>query len=87
MGDTAPSDLFTFHVTVISKESYEIRDTSNSLLANLPPPVSDLEENPSFLMDIIEHLVSFATRRQEEHFFQDVCAIDSYIRLALTQNV
>ncbi|EEU43736.1 uncharacterized protein NECHADRAFT_101119 [Fusarium vanettenii 77-13-4] len=59
MGDTTPSDLFTLHVRVISKEAYEIRDASNNLLANLPPPISDLEEDPSFLMDIIEHLVRY----------------------------
>ncbi|KAI8716637.1 hypothetical protein NCS52_00957900 [Fusarium sp. LHS14.1] len=59
MGDATPRDLFTFHVTVISQESYQIRDASNNLLANLPPPISDLEEDPSFLMDIIEHLVRY----------------------------
>ncbi|KAM6530051.1 hypothetical protein FALCPG4_008176 [Fusarium falciforme] len=56
MRDTTLGDLSTFHVTVISKETYEIRDASNKLLAGLPPPISDLEEDPSFLLDVMEHL-------------------------------
>ncbi|RSL89476.1 hypothetical protein CDV31_015880 [Fusarium ambrosium] len=55
-GDATSGELFTFHVAVISKEAYEIRDASNKLLANLPPPILDLEEDPSFVLDIIEHL-------------------------------
>ncbi|RMJ08164.1 hypothetical protein CDV36_012223 [Fusarium kuroshium] len=58
-GDAISGDLFTFHVAVISKEAYEIRDASNKLLANLPPPILDLEEDPSFVLDIIEHLARY----------------------------
>ncbi|KAH7268466.1 hypothetical protein B0J15DRAFT_533838 [Fusarium solani] len=59
MGDTTPGDLSTFYVTVISKEAYEIRDASKKLLAGLPPPVADLEEDPSFLLDVMEHLARY----------------------------
>lgn len=59
MRDTTLGDLSAFHVTVISKETYEIRDASNKLLAGLPPPISDLEEDPSFLLDVMEHLTRY----------------------------
>lgn len=52
----ASGDLYTFHVPVIFKEAYEIKDASKKLLTGLLPPIVDLEEDPSFLPDIIDYL-------------------------------
>jgi hypothetical protein len=54
-----PETSFSFYVMVIAKDRYEIRDKSKQMILNLPASAYDLEENASYLLDIVDHLVMF----------------------------
>jgi hypothetical protein len=54
-----PEASFSFYVTVISKDHYEICDKSKRMIPNLPASAYDLEENAGYLLDIVDHLIMF----------------------------
>ncbi|KAI1141532.1 hypothetical protein F5Y05DRAFT_264978 [Hypoxylon sp. FL0543] len=59
VGDAEPGALFSFYVTVIAKDVYEIRDEWNRAISDLPASPYSLEENAAYVLDILEHLTRF----------------------------
>jgi hypothetical protein len=57
--DAEPGTLFSFYVTVISRDHYEIRDKAKQTIPNLPASAYDLEENCGYLLDLVDHLLMF----------------------------
>ena len=50
---------FSFHVIVLAKDAYEIRDEFDRLIPDLPLSPYDLSENADYVLDIVEHLTQF----------------------------
>jgi hypothetical protein len=52
------SSIFKFHVILVAKHCYEICNESNQRIPDLPT-FYDLDENPDYVLDIVQHLAKF----------------------------
>jgi hypothetical protein len=57
--DAEPGASFSFYAAITAKNVYEIRDEWNRAIPNLPASPYSLEENASYVLDILEHLTRF----------------------------
>ena len=58
IGKTATSTIFKFRIILLTKRRYEIRNESNQRIPDLPT-FYDLDENPDYILDVVEHLATF----------------------------